>query len=167
MHFCTSHYFHTKFSLITYIIFFYFQRKVTRLGRMERKRTELNYFYLHVWAHRSYILSERSKAMSDLRFSEWKKLSVERWANCQKKEFAHRSKWSLNLKERAYWAVRSLSDITMLSFWGAVYCKNTRNWPKNCKSKRPCPSQLRYLFQRKHREKSNYGPQCILTPTDV
>jgi len=77
------------------------------------------------WAHRSYKLSERSKAMSDLWFSEWKKMSVERWANCQKKEFAHRSKRSLNLKERAFWAVRSLSDVTVLSFWGAVYSKNT------------------------------------------
>ncbi len=37
------------------------------------------------WAHRSYILSKRSKAMSDLWFSERKKMSVERWANCQKK----------------------------------------------------------------------------------
>jgi hypothetical protein len=54
------------------------------------------------WAHRSYKLSERSKAMSDLWFSEWKTMSVERWANCQKKEFAHRSKRSLNLKERAF-----------------------------------------------------------------
>ncbi len=44
-------------------------------------------------------------------------MSVERWANCQKKEFAHRSKRSLNLKERAFWAVRSLSDAAMLSFW--------------------------------------------------
>jgi hypothetical protein len=70
------------------------------------------------WAHRSYKLSERSKAMSDLWFSEWKKMSVERWVNCQKKEFAHRSKRSLNLKERAFWAVRSLSDLTMLSFLG-------------------------------------------------
>jgi hypothetical protein len=42
-----------------------------------------------------------------------------------KKEFAHRSKRSLNLKERAFWAVRSLSDVTMLSFWGTVYSKNT------------------------------------------
>ena len=67
------------------------------------------------WAHRSYKLSERSKAMSDLWFSEWKKMSVERWANCQKKEFAHRSKRSLNLKERAFWAVRSLSDVPVLS----------------------------------------------------
>ncbi len=50
------------------------------------------------WAYRSYKLSERSKAMSDLWFSERKKMSVERWANCQKKEFAHRSKRSLNLK---------------------------------------------------------------------
>ncbi len=33
------------------------------------------------WAHHSYKLSERSKAMSDLWFSEWKKMSVERWAN--------------------------------------------------------------------------------------
>ncbi len=59
------------------------------------------------WAHRSYKLSERSKAMSDLWFSERKKMSVERWANCQNKEFAHRSKRSLSLKERAFWAVRS------------------------------------------------------------
>ncbi len=77
------------------------------------------------WAHRSYILSERSKAMSDLWFSEWKKMSVERWANCHTKEFAHRSKRSLNVKERAFLAVRSLSDVTMLSFWGAVCGKNT------------------------------------------
>ena len=73
------------------------------------------------WAHRSYKLSERSKAMSDLWFSEWKKMSVERWANCQKKEFAHRSKRSLNLKERAFCAVRSLSDVSMLNFLGAVF----------------------------------------------
>jgi hypothetical protein len=70
------------------------------------------------WAHRSYILSERSKAMSDLWFAERKKMSVERWANCQKKEFAHRSKRSLNLKERTFWAVRSLGDVTVLSFLG-------------------------------------------------
>jgi hypothetical protein len=50
--------------------------------------------------------------MSDLLFSEWKKMSVERWANCQKKEYAHRSKQSLNSKERAFWAVCSLSDVT-------------------------------------------------------
>ncbi len=72
------------------------------------------------WAHRSYKLSEHSKVMIDLWFSEWKKMSVERWANCQKKEFANFPKRSLNLKERAFWAVRSLSDVTMLSFWGAV-----------------------------------------------
>jgi hypothetical protein len=81
---------------------------------------------LQSWAHRSYKLSERSKAMSDLWFSEWKKMSVERWANCQKKEFAHRSKRSLNIKERAFEAVRSLSDETMLSCGGgAVYNRNT------------------------------------------
>jgi hypothetical protein len=33
---------------------------------------------LQSWAHRSYKLSERSKAMSDLCFSERKKMSVER-----------------------------------------------------------------------------------------
>ncbi len=42
--------------------------------------------------------------------------NVERWANCQKKEFAHRSKRSLNFKKRAFWAVRSLSDEV---FWQA------------------------------------------------
>ncbi len=68
------------------------------------------------WAHRCYKLSERSKAMSDLWFSEWRKMSVELWANCPKKEFAHRSKRSLNLKERAFWAVHSLSNVSMLSF---------------------------------------------------
>ncbi len=61
--------------------------------------------------------------MSDNWFSEWKKMSVERWANCQKKEFAHRSKRSLNLKERAFLAIRSVSDVTMLGFWWAVYSK--------------------------------------------
>ncbi len=50
--------------------------------------------------------------MSDLWFSEWKKMSVMRWANCHQKEFAHRSKRSLNSKERPFWAVRSLSDVT-------------------------------------------------------
>jgi hypothetical protein len=55
--------------------------------------------------------------MSDLWFYEWIKMSVERWANCQNKEFAQRSKRSLSLKERAFWAVRSLSDVTMLSFF--------------------------------------------------
>ena len=65
------------------------------------------------WAHRSYKLSDRSKAMSDPWFSKRRKMSAERWANCKKKEFAHRSKRSLNLKERAFWAVRSLSDVTM------------------------------------------------------
>jgi hypothetical protein len=54
--------------------------------------------------------------MSDLWFSERKKMSVERWANCQEKEFAHRSKRSLSLKERTFWEVRSLSDWTMLSY---------------------------------------------------
>jgi hypothetical protein len=38
---------------------------------------DFHYLY-QSWAHRSYILSERSKAMSDLRFSEWKNMSVER-----------------------------------------------------------------------------------------
>jgi hypothetical protein len=52
-----------------------------------------------------------------------KKMSVERWANCHKKEFAHRSKRSLNLKERAFLAIRSVSDDTMLSFWWAVGSK--------------------------------------------
>ncbi len=75
------------------------------------------------WAHRSYKLSERSKAVSDLWFSERKKMGVERWANWQKKEFAHRSERSLNLKERALWSVRSLSDVSMLIFWGAVWSK--------------------------------------------
>jgi hypothetical protein len=54
--------------------------------------------------------------MSDRWFSERMKMSVERWANCPKKEFAHRSKRSLNLKERAFWAGRSLSDVSMISF---------------------------------------------------
>jgi hypothetical protein len=47
--------------------------------------------------------------------------------NCQKKEFAHRSKRSLNLKERVFLAVRSLSDVIMVSLGGggAVYSKNT------------------------------------------
>ncbi len=69
------------------------------------------------WAHRSYKLSERSKAMSDPWFSERKKMSVERWANCQKKEFAHRSKRSLNLKKRAFWAVRSLERCSHVKFF--------------------------------------------------
>ncbi len=75
------------------------------------------------WAHHSYKLSERSKAMSDLCFSERKKMSVERWANCREKEFAHRSKRLLKLKERAFWEVRSLSDETMLSFRGQYIVK--------------------------------------------
>ncbi len=50
-------------------------------------------------------------------------MSVERWANCHKKEFAHRSKRSLNLKERACLAMRSVSDVTMLGFLWAVYSK--------------------------------------------
>ncbi len=53
------------------------------------------------WAHRSYKLSERSKAMSDPWFSERKEKSVERRANCKRKEFADRSKRSVNLKERS------------------------------------------------------------------
>jgi hypothetical protein len=53
------------------------------------------------WAHRSFELSDRSKAMSDPWISERKEKSVERRANCQKKEFADRSKRSLNLKERS------------------------------------------------------------------
>ncbi len=69
--------------------------------------------FIQSWAHRSYELSERSKSMSDLWFSEWKKMSVERWANCHKKEFAQCSKRSLNLKERAFLAIRSLSEVTM------------------------------------------------------
>ncbi len=76
----------------------------------------MSYGDIQSWAHRSYELSERSKAMSDLWFSEWKKMSVERRANWQKKEFAHRSKRSLNLKERAFWEVRSLSDVTMAQY---------------------------------------------------
>ncbi len=66
--------------------------------------------------------------MSDLWFYEWIKMNVERWANCQNKEFAHRSKRSLSLKECAFWAVRSLSDVTMISFLGGfldffpMYC---------------------------------------------
>jgi hypothetical protein len=52
-------------------------------------------------------------------------MSVERLANCQEKEFAHRSKRSLNLKERAFLEVRSLSDVNLLSFWGAVYSKKS------------------------------------------
>ncbi len=90
------------------------------------------------WAHRSYILSERSKAMSDLWFSERKKMSVERWANCQKKEFAHRSKRSLNLKERAFWVVRSLSDIVL---GGQHKIKILETGKKFHKSKQPCPSR--------------------------
>ncbi len=60
--------------------------------------------------------------MSDHWFSEQKKMSVERWANCHKKDFAHRSKRTLNLKERAFLAIRSLSDDTgtMLCFWCEV-----------------------------------------------
>ena len=53
------------------------------------------------WAHRSFELSDRSKAMSDPWISERKEKSVERRANCQKKEFADRSKRSLNSKERS------------------------------------------------------------------
>ena len=97
-----------------------------RIRRRQKRCSKTAKFFLtllfHIqnfnqsWAHRSYKLSERSKAMSDLWFSEWKKMSVERWANCQEKEFAHRSKRSLSLKERAFWEVRSLSDVTMLSY---------------------------------------------------
>jgi hypothetical protein len=60
-------------------------------------------FLRNVWAraHRSFKLSDRSKAMSDPWFSERKEKSVERRANCQKKEFANRLKRSLNLKERS------------------------------------------------------------------
>jgi hypothetical protein len=39
--------------------------------------------------------------MSDPLFSEGKEKSIERWANCLKREFADRSKQSLNLKERS------------------------------------------------------------------
>ncbi len=53
------------------------------------------------WAHRSFELSDRSKAMSDPWISERKEKNVERRANCQKKEFADRSKRSLSLKERS------------------------------------------------------------------
>ncbi len=75
------------------------------------------------WAHRSYKLSERSKAMSDLWFSEWKKMSVERWANCQKKEFAHRSKRSLYLKERAFFTSSLSERCNHVKFWRAVKSK--------------------------------------------
>ncbi len=91
------------------------------------KRTEFSSFEVldaHFWGLKAFpraghialmnwANAHGSKAMSDLWFSERKKMSVERRANWQKKEFAHRSKRSLNLKERAFWEVRSLSDVTM------------------------------------------------------
>ncbi len=54
------------------------------------------------WAHRSFKLRDRSRVISDPWFSERKEKSEERLANCQMKEFANRSKRSLNSKER--WA---------------------------------------------------------------
>ncbi len=48
------------------------------------------------------------------------------------KELAHRSKRSLNLKERAFLAIHSLSNVTMLSFWWAVYCIEKNVYQMTC-----------------------------------
>ena len=78
------------------------------------------------WAHRSYKLSERSKAMSDPWFSERKEKSVERWVNCQKKEFADRSKRSLSSKERAIFGGSLLSDVRKNE-----WTKDTHYWKQD------------------------------------
>ncbi len=76
-----------------------------------KEKNHLSTTHKQSWAHRSYKLSERSKAMSDRWFSEWKIKSVERWANCQIKEFADRSERSLDLKECAFLSGSLSSDV--------------------------------------------------------
>ena len=80
-------------------------------------------FVLQCWAHRSYKLSKRSKAMSDLWFSEWKKMSVERWANCQK-----RVRTSLKAITQCKWACilsSSLFERCNQVLGGQYIVKNT------------------------------------------
>jgi hypothetical protein len=71
------------------------------LHNTAKAKNPLNLYSGQSWAHRSFELSDRSKAMSDPWFSERKEKSEERRANCKKKEFADRSKRSLNWKERS------------------------------------------------------------------
>jgi len=54
-----------------------------------------------------------------------KEIEIRAMSELSKKEFAQRSKRSLNLKERAFLAGRSVSDVIMLSLWGAVNSQNT------------------------------------------
>jgi hypothetical protein len=81
------------------------------------------------WAHRSYKLSDRSKAMSDPWFSERKEKSVERWVNCQKKEFADRSKRSLSSKERAIFGGSLLSDVRKNEWTKDTHYWKQDTWP--------------------------------------